>query len=415
MSTSIEGTTQPVLLLLVDISGYTRFMLQHEKELRHSETIVRELLESLILQVDVPLRISRIEGDALFLYAVKSGDEEVWRRRGASLIDRLLRLFETFAQRIVEIGAYSVCNCHACRAVGDLKLKIIAHSGEAHIDQIAGHSTLGGPDVITVHRLAKNSVEEDQYMLMTEAAYRDLGAPDGVEIREGVEELDTGTFETFVFVPEVVVRDDPDFIRSRFSNDNAAVQILRDEISREYTDVAEDPGRGYHFNTGRAGLRINGYEDDWLEGIPEDVIASFAGTGNPFQMGLPREGEYIVDIGSGTGLDCQIAARAVGPAGHVVGVDMTAAMLERSRAGAEATGLGNIEFREGFAETLPVSDEWADLVISNGSVNLAPDKARVFGEMFRVLRPGGRIQIADITVNRPVPESAKHNIDLWTN
>jgi 2-polyprenyl-3-methyl-5-hydroxy-6-metoxy-1,4-benzoquinol methylase len=412
---AIEGTTQPVLLLLVDISGYTRFMLRHEKELRHSETIVRELLESLIGQVDVPLRISRVEGDALFLYAVKSGDEEIWRRRGASLIDRLLRLFATFAQRLVEIGAYSVCNCHACRAVGDLKLKIIAHSGEAVIDQVAGHSTLAGPDVITLHRLAKNSVAEDQYMLMTEAAYRDLGAPEGVEISEGIEELDTGTFNTFVFVPTVTVREDVEFIRSRFSNDNAAVQILRDEVSREYTDVAEDPGRGYHFNTGRAGLRINGYEDAWLEGIPEDVIASFAGTGNPFRMGMPREGEYVVDVGSGTGLDCQIAARAVGPAGFVVGVDMTAAMLERSRAGAQAAGLGNLEFREGFSETLPVSDEWADLVISNGSVNLSPDKSRVFAEMFRVLRPGGRLQIADITVSRPVPESAKRNIDLWTN
>jgi arsenite methyltransferase len=105
----------------------------------------------------------------------------------------------------------------------------------------------------------------------------------------------------------------------------------------------------------------------------------------------------------------------VGPAGHVVGVDMTDAMLERARAGADAAGIANFELRRGFAESLPVSDGWADLVISNGSVNLAPDKSRVFAEMFRVLRPGGRIQIADITVSRPVPESAKHNIDLWTN
>lgn len=415
MSATLEGTTQPVLLLLVDISGYTRFMLEHEKELRHSETIVRELLESLIGQVDVPLRISRIEGDALFLYAVKSGDEEVWKRRGASLIDRLLRLFDTFAQRLVEIGAYSVCNCHACRAVGDLKLKIIAHSGAAVIDQVAGHSTLAGPDVITVHRLAKNSVAEDQYMLMTEAAYGDLGAPEGAEISEGLEELDTGVFRTFVFIPSVTVREDVEFIRSRFSNDNAAVQILRGEISREYTDVAEDPGRGYHFNTGRAGLAVNGYESAWLEGIPEDVIASFAGTGNPFRMGMPREGEYVVDVGSGTGLDCQIAARAVGPAGFVVGVDMTEAMLDKARSGIEVAGVANVEFRRGFAESLPVSDEWADIVVSNGSVNLSPDKSLVFAEMFRVLRPGGRLQIADITVARPVPESAKRNLDLWTN
>jgi len=145
------------------------------------------------------------------------------------------------------------------------------------------------------------------------------------------------------------------------------------------------------------------------------VIASFAGTGNPFQMGMPREGEYVVDVGSGTGLDGQIAARAVGPAGHVVGVDMTEAMLEKARAGATAAGVDNLEFRQGYAESLPVSDGWADLVISNGSVNLSPDKSLVFAEMFRVLRPGGRIQIGDITVNRPVPEGAKRNIDLWTN
>ena len=415
LTTSTDGTTQPVLLLLVDISGYTRFMLQHEKELRHSEAIVRELLESLIGQVDVPLRISRIEGDALFLYAVKSGDEEVWSRRGASLIDRLLALFDTFAQRIVEIGAYSVCNCHACRAVGDLKLKIIAHSGEAVIDQIAGHSTLSGPDVITVHRLAKNSVPVDQYMLMTETAYRDLGAPEGVEVTEGSEELDTGTFKTFVFVPRVKVREDAEFIRSRFSNDNAAVQILRGEIAREYTDVAEDPGRGYHFNTGRFALATNRYRDEWLTGIPDAVVSSFAGTGNPFAMGMPREGEYVVDVGSGAGLDGHIAARAVGPAGHVVGVEMTEAMLEKARTGVAEAGLDNFELRQGYAESLPVSDGWADLVISNGSVNLSPEKSLVFGEMFRVLRPGGRLQIADITVSRPIPEGAKRDIDLWTN
>jgi arsenite methyltransferase len=415
VSTAVEGTTQPVLLLFVDISGYTRFMVEHSKELRHSETIVRELMESLIEQVDVPLRVAGIEGDALFLYAIKSGDDDVWSRRGASLVDRLSTLFDTFAQRLVEIGAYSVCNCNACRAVGDLKLKVIAHSGEAVVTQIAGHSSLSGPDVITVHRLAKNSVAEDQYMLMTEAAYKDLGAPAGIEISEGVEEIDTGTFKTYVFVPRVEVRGDADFIRSRFSNENAAVQILRDEIAREYTDVAHDPGRGYHFNVGRQALATNGYRDEWLDGVPEDVIESFAGTGNPFAMGMPSEGEYVVDVGSGAGLDGHIAAKAVGPSGHVIGVEMTDAMLEKARQGIADAAIGNLEVRQGYAESLPVPDGWADLVISNGSANLSPDKSLVFGEMFRVLRPGGRLQIADITVKRPVPEAAKRNIDLWTN
>lgn len=415
VSTSIDGTSQPVLLLLVDISGYTQFMVEHAKEPRHSELIVRELMESLVEQVDVPLRIAGVEGDALFLYAIKTGDDDTWRRRGASLVDRLLTLFETFAQRLVEIGSYSVCNCGACRAVGELHLKIIAHSGEAIFNQIAGHASLSGPDVITVHRLAKNSVSEDQYLLMTESAYRDLGAAAELEVNEGVEEIDTGTFKTHVFLPRVEVRDDPEFIRTRFSDGNAAVQILRDEIAREYTDVAHEPDRGYHFNVGRAALKTNGYQAEWLQGVPEDVIASFAGMGSPFAMGLPVDGEYVVDVGSGAGLDGHIAARAVGPSGHVIGVDMTDAMLEKAQSGIAAASLSNFEMRRGYAESLPVADNWADLVISNGSVNLSPDKSLVFGEMFRVLRPGGRLQIADITVSRPVPEAAKRNIDLWTN
>lgn len=414
MKSATDGTTQPVLLMLADISGYTQFMVQHDAALRHSQTIIGELLESLIRQIDVPLRISAVEGDAVFLYAIKSGDEQIWRRRGASLVDRLRGLFHAFAQRLVEIGAYSVCNCSACRVVGDLKLKLVAHSGEAMFTQIGEYPALSGPDVITLHRLAKNSVRERQYFLMTEAAYHDLGEPGGDGVIEGTEVLDTGTFTTYTVIPQVTVRDDPAFIRSRFSDDNAAVQILRDEVSREYTDVAHDPERGYHFNTGRTALATNGYDDVWLEGLPEDVVASFAGTGNPFAMGMPGEGEYVVDIGSGAGLDALVAARPVGPAGHVIGVEMTEAMLDKARAGAEAVGVDTVEFRWGFSESLPIPDGWADLVISNGSVNLSPDKALVFDEMFRVLRPGGRLQIADITVEKAVPEAAKRDIDLWT-
>ena len=138
--TKVEAEAEPVLLMLVDISGYTRFMVSHDKELRHSSMIVGALLESLLGQVDVPLRVSRIEGDALFLYAVKSSDEEVWRRGSADLVERLLALFEVFAERLVEVGAYSVCNCDACAEVGDLKLKIIAHSGEALLTSEIGRA-----------------------------------------------------------------------------------------------------------------------------------------------------------------------------------------------------------------------------------------------------------------------------------
>ena len=413
--TSVEAQAQPVLLMLVYISGYTKFMVSHDKELRHSQMIIGELLESLIRQVDVPLRVSRIEGDALFLYAVKSGDEQVWSRRSENLVARLLALFEVFRERLIEIGAYSVCKCDACAEVGNLDLKIIAHSGEAMLTKVGEHPTLSGVDVITVHRLAKNSVPEDEYVLMTEAAYRDLRLPPGAKVREGVERYDTGEFNTYVFLPSVEVELDEETIKERFSDDNAAVRILRDEISREYDEVAHDPDRGYHFNTGRAALAMNDYPSDWLEGIPEASIASVSSMANPFLMGLPTDGEYVVDIGSGAGVDSVIAAQAVGPAGHVIGVDMTEAMLATADAARSSLGLEQLEFRHGFMESLPVSDGWADVVISNGVVNLSPDKDRTFKEIFRVLRPGGRIQIADITVEGEIPEGAKRDIDLWTN
>lgn len=413
--TMVEQEAQPALLMLVDISGYTKFMVSHEREVRHSQMIIGELLQSLMHYVDVPLRISSIEGDALFLYAIKSGDEEVWRRRSGNLMNRLLALFRVFAERLMEIGAYSVCKCDACVEVGDLKLKVIVHSGEALLTQVGEYPTLSGVDVITLHRLAKNSAPEDEYVLMTEAAYRDLQLPEGSTVRESSEKYDTGTFKTYIYLPDVDVAYDEEAIRARFSNDNAAVKILRDEISREYTDVATAPDRGYHFNTGRAALAMNGYEGKWLEGMPESAIASFSGMGNPFSMGMPVDGEYVVDIGSGAGLDASIAARAVGPAGHVIGVEMTEAMLDTANAGKKEIGLDQLEFRHGYSETLPISDDWADLVISNGVVNLSPDKDRVFKEIFRVLRPGGRIQIADITVEKEIPEGAKANIDLWTN
>lgn len=410
-----ENQTQPVLLVLVDISGYTRFMVSHDKELRHSQTIVTELLTSLMRQVDVPLQIAAIEGDALFLYAIKSGDEDIWRRRSSSLVSRLLALFEVFGERLVEIGAYSVCRCAACSEVGDLKLKIIVHSGEALLTSVGGYPTLSGVDVITLHRLAKNSVPEDQYVLMTEPALRDLDLPAGATVREGSEGYDTGTIRTFTYLPDVRVDMDEEDIRRRFSNDNAAVKILRDEISREYASVAVEPARGFHFNTGAAALAMNEYDREWLDGIPDSALASFSGMGNPFLMGMPADGEYVVDIGSGAGVDSVIAARAVGPAGHVIGVDMTNAMLEKAGAARSALGLDQLEFRRGYMEDLPVTDEWADLVISNGAVNLSPTKDRVFQEIFRILRPGGRLQIADITVAREIPEGARRDIDLWTN
>jgi SAM-dependent methyltransferase len=189
---------------------------------------------------------------------------------------------------------------------------------------------------------------------------------------------------------------------------------LREAIQDEYREVAEHPDKGFHFHTGRRLTQIVGYKDEWLTGVSERAIESFAGTGNPFAMGELTAGERVVDVGSGGGIDSLVAARMVGQTGQVVGVDMTPAMLARARTAASESGIDTVEFREAYMEALPVPDGWADVVISNGVLNLTPDKKKTLGEMFRVLRPGGRLQIADILVSREVPEGAKKKIELWT-
>ncbi len=190
-------------------------------------------------------------------------------------------------------------------------------------------------------------------------------------------------------------------------------EALRCEIRREYAEVATHPSRGFHFHTGRPLAQMLGYAQVWLDHVPEPSIESFAGTGNPFAVKPIAAGERVVDVGSGGGIDSLIAASMTGDQGRVVGVDMTPEMLAKARASASAIGTTNVEFREGHAESLPVDDGWADVVISNGAVNLCPDKLQVFREMHRVLRPGGRIQIGDILVQKAVPDSAKRDIDLW--
>ena len=192
------------------------------------------------------------------------------------------------------------------------------------------------------------------------------------------------------------------------------IGTLREAIQEEYAEVASDPHKGFHFHTGRPLARMLEYADEWLEGIPEASIESFAGTGNPFSLGEIERGERVVDVGCGAGIDSLIAAKKVGPQGRVIGVDMTPSMLENARQAANEVGLANVEFRQGYAEALPIADGWADVVISNGVLNLMPDKSDALEEMSRVLKPGGRLQIGDILVQKAVPESAKRKIDLWT-
>ena len=162
------------------------------------------------------------------------------------------------------------------------------------------------------------------------------------------------------------------------------------------------------------------WRDDWatneyvIARMPETAIEAFAGVGNPFSQGALNPGERVVDLGSGGGFDCSSPPDRSAPR-LVVGVDMTDEMLERSRAAATAIGLGHVEFRKGIIEELPVENGWADVVISNGVINLCADKRRVFNEVMRVLRPGGRVQFADIATGKVVPEAAVRNIDLWTD
>jgi arsenite methyltransferase len=191
-------------------------------------------------------------------------------------------------------------------------------------------------------------------------------------------------------------------------------EALRAEVRDKYRQVAEAPDGSYHFHTGRSLAARLGYERSAVDGLPDSAVESFAGVGNPFSLRSLQPGDRVVDVGSGAGLDSFVARAQVGPAGQVIGVDMTAEMLEKSRKTATSLGVENVEFREGLAEALPVEDGWADVVISNGVINLCPDKRAVLTEIHRVLRPGGVLQFADIANGRPVPEEALRNIDLWT-
>jgi arsenite methyltransferase len=189
---------------------------------------------------------------------------------------------------------------------------------------------------------------------------------------------------------------------------------LREEVQSKYRGVATTPHAKYHFHTGRVATARLGYDTSVVDSLPDRAVESFAGVGNPFELRPLEPGERVVDAGSGAGFDSLVAARGVGPNGHVVGVDMTPEMLDKSSATTEILGLQNVEFRKGLVEAMPVEDDWADAIISNGVINLCPDKRAAFGEIRRVLRPGGYLQFADIANGKPVPPEALRDIDLWT-
>jgi arsenite methyltransferase len=191
------------------------------------------------------------------------------------------------------------------------------------------------------------------------------------------------------------------------------VDVLKDEIKRTYASVSQEPGKDFIFPTGRAWAEDLGYPEE-LARVPEAAVESFAGVANPFSRGRLQPGEDVLDLGCGAGTDSLVAAQMVAPGGRVVGLDMTPEMLAKARAAAAELGVDNVEFVEGEAERLPFADGSFDVVISNGVIDLIPDKDAVFPELFRVLRPGGRIQVADVTIQTPVSEEGRRKIDLWT-
>ena len=191
------------------------------------------------------------------------------------------------------------------------------------------------------------------------------------------------------------------------------VELLKSEIRKTYASVSEEPERDFIFPTGRAWAEDLEYPPE-LANVPDRAVESFAGVANPWHFGRLSPGDRVLDLGSGAGTDSLIAAQMVGPEGQVVGVDMTPQMLAKARAAAAEMGAGNVSFVESEAEALPFDDGSFDVVISNGVIDLIPDKDAVFAELFRVLTPGGRTQIADVTIERPVSEEGRRNIDLWT-
>ena len=192
------------------------------------------------------------------------------------------------------------------------------------------------------------------------------------------------------------------------------VDVLREEIRKTYADVSTDQQRDFIFPTGRAWAQELGYPEPELSRVPDASVESFAGVANHWPLGRIEPGSIVLDLGCGAGTDLLIAAEMTGPAGRVIGVDMTASRLDRARASAAEMGVMNVELHESLIEALPLDDASVDVVISNGVIDLVPDKDAVLDEIDRVLRPGGRLQVADVVIHHEVSEDARSRIDLWT-
>ncbi|HET6341884.1 MAG TPA: DUF2652 domain-containing protein [Gemmatimonadota bacterium] len=407
-----RSSIEPVVLLLADISGYTRFMLDHAKAQEHGQMIVGTLLQTILAQATTPIEVSKLEGDAVFMFARKNGASppaELSRELG----ERIGVFFGEFQAARDLMARTAICRCGACANVGELNIKLIVHSGQAVISDFAGLSELSGVDVILIHRLLKNSVPGSEYLLLTTPAREEIDLPPEKKLEPRTERYDdVGEVELWVLEGERVMRTCPTCVAGGASD--LAFHVIRREVQGEYRDVALHPEKGFHFHTGRRLAEMLEYEQADIEAVPPTALESFAGTGNPFTLGEIPSGAHVVDIGCGAGLDTLIASRRVGTNGRVLGVDMTDEMVQKAHSAAGDSGTDNVTIAQAYAESLPVPDGWADIVISNGVLNLCPDKPAALGEWYRALKAGGHLRIADIVVEQPIPEAAKGNIDLWT-
>ena len=369
-----QSAEKDVIFFIADISGYTRFIVSNEKEMVHSQIIIRDLINTIISEIKAPMHVIRLEGDAIFLYVDKGDPLVRWELVRPTLLETLITFFRVFSNKITELTLHKICNCNACNNVDRLKLKIVAHSGKTMFFNINDILELSGTAPIIIHRLLKNSVTADEYVLMTESAREDLMVPEE-DVERGTESYEElGDIDTFTYYPPPM---EPYHPEGGFHYPQIFVDTLRAEVKKEYAVVAEDPQQGFHFHTGRRLAEMLDYDDEILDQFPENVIESFAGTGNLHLLGEINPKEYVLDIGCGAGLDSLIAARKVGAEGKVIGVDMTPEMIEKARRNAIEAGVDNVEFIEDYSEQLPAPTKWADVVISNGAINLSPDKDQV--------------------------------------
>jgi arsenite methyltransferase len=197
-------------------------------------------------------------------------------------------------------------------------------------------------------------------------------------------------------------------------NSSLDINELREQVKDKYKEVATTPDGEFHFHTGRVVAARCGYKEEEYDSLPDNAVESFAGIANPFALRDVQTGETVVDLGSGAGFDCFVAAKKVGPEGRVIGIDMTDEMLDKAQATANEMEMDQVEFKKGFIEELPFKDSEVDVVISNGVINLSPEKHKTFEEIYRVLKPGGYLQFADIANSKPAPQAAVDDIDLWT-